>query len=82
MTMTRKDYVLIADTIDSMNSKILISKKALVKKLCEAFENDNPRFKADSFTSACNWTETEEVSCLAQLRMDYDGQNERHIHFT
>ena len=71
MSMSRKHYVLIADVIDSMSSKILISKRALVKKLGEAFENDNPRFDSDAFTAACNWSEPEDVSCLAQLRMDY-----------
>ena len=54
MSMSRKHYVMIAEVIDGMSGKILLSKRGLVNKLSQVFEADNPRFDDETFIKACN----------------------------
>jgi len=57
--MTRKDYVLIADTIktackvDSKMGAVLVSVEHLANTLATEFEIDNPRFDRARFLVAC-----------------------------
>ena len=60
MSMSRKHYVMIAEVIDGMSGKILLSKRGLVNELCFVFEVDNPRFDDVSFIKACNISNSED----------------------
>lgn len=60
MSMSRKDYVMIAEVIDGMSGKMLLSKRVLVNKLSRVFETDNPRFDDETFIKACNYSDSEE----------------------
>ncbi len=59
-TMTRKDYVLIADAIASVmqnvSSRETETVDSLIRTLSTAFKRDNPRFDAMRFAAAC-WCE-------------------------
>ena len=60
MSMSRKHYVMIAEVIDGMSGKILLSKRGLVNKLSQVFEADNPRFDDETFIKACNISTSED----------------------
>ena len=60
MSMSRKHYVMIAEVIDGMNGKILLSKRGLVNKLSKAFEADNERFDDETFIKTCNISNSED----------------------
>ena len=60
MSMSRKHYVMIAEVIDGMSGKILLSKRGLVNKLSEVFEADNERFDDEPFIKACNISNSED----------------------
>tara|TARA_R110002020_G_C16113441_1_gene759751 strand:- start:400 stop:588 length:189 start_codon:yes stop_codon:yes gene_type:complete len=60
MSMSRKHYVMIAEVINGMSGKILLSKRGLVNKLSQVFEADNERFDDETFIKACNYSNTEE----------------------
>ena len=60
MSMSRKHYVMIAEVINGMSGKILLSKRGLVNKLSQVFEADNERFDEETFIKACNYSNTEE----------------------
>ena len=60
MSMSRKHYVMIAEVIDGMSGKILLSKRGLVNKLSQVFEADNPRFDDETFIKPCNISNSED----------------------
>ena len=60
MSMSRKHYVMIAEVIDGMSGKILLSKRGLVNKLSQVFEADNPRFDDETFIKVCNISNSED----------------------
>ena len=60
MSMSRKHYVMIAEVIDGMSGKILLSKRGLVNKLSQVFEADNPHFDDETFIKACNISNSED----------------------
>ena len=60
MSMSKKHYVMIAEVIDGMSGKILLSKRGLVNKLSQVFEADNERFDDETFIKACNYSDSEE----------------------
>tara|TARA_Y100000296_G_scaffold74670_1_gene93510 strand:+ start:63 stop:245 length:183 start_codon:yes stop_codon:yes gene_type:complete len=55
--MTKKDYELIANAIDSAtkdnNPWQMSGKKNVMRLFCEALEAENPSFNAETFISAC-----------------------------
>ena len=51
---------MIAEVINGMSGKILLSKRGLVNKLSQVFEADNERFDDETFIKACNYSNTEE----------------------
>ena len=51
--MTRKDYVMIADTIATAWHASADSKADLAYKFADVLEEDNPRFDRARFLTAC-----------------------------
>lgn len=52
--MTKKNYKMIATIVLSLtDDRGIISKEALVQRLSDYFERDNPKFDTDSFRRAC-----------------------------
>jgi len=51
--MTRKDYVMIAETIAIGWHASAESKRDIAVNLANVFEYDNPRFDRDRFLTAC-----------------------------
>jgi hypothetical protein len=56
--MTKRDFAMVAEAIAAtpMSGP---ARKALVARLCAAFEADNERFRADLFTEACQKNPTQ-----------------------
>lgn len=61
--MTRKDFILIAETIrllpsfeqdGKIHSTDVINFSAICRRFAEALATTNPRFNADRFIAACN----------------------------
>ena len=67
--MTRKDYVLIAQTLSRFtgDSGDVIDRDAIAQKLADAFESDNPRFDRFRFLVACGVYEQARKDILASL---------------
>lgn len=57
MSMSKKDYVAIADAINnstSGHSSVYCLKSDTIERLQEYFKKDNPNFDAEKFLEACN----------------------------
>ena len=51
--MTRKDYVMIADTIGGMTYLNETDRATIAHDFADQLEQDNPRFDRDRFLTAC-----------------------------
>ena len=57
--MTRKDYIAIARIIRESDAYLPeYGRVNLIEEFCSMLLDDNPRFSASRFRSACNWIET------------------------
>jgi hypothetical protein len=67
--MTRKDYVLIAQTLAQFtgDSGDVIDRDAIAQKLADALATDNPRFDRFRFLVACGVYEQGRKDILASL---------------
>jgi hypothetical protein len=51
--MTRKDYVLIAETINALASEKYANMHIVASALADALAGDNPNFDRERFITAC-----------------------------
>lgn len=64
--MTRKDYVAVAEILNSFQDLIAdqFTFDDLVNDFADFFSADNPNFKYDKFYSACTKTELQELELM------------------
>jgi hypothetical protein len=65
MPMTRKDYVVIAEILNSFKDDIpMLTFEDLIDEFSDMFSADNPNFKFDKFYAACTKTEEQELELM------------------
>lgn len=84
--MTRRDYELIAATLNRVQGMYWVSKagryNVIVEELAAAFARDNPRFNQDKFIDACGLEEEgyerhEHAPFVYQHRAEREARRQR-----